>query len=528
MDADVLIVGAGASGGALAGRLSQISDRSVLVLEGGPVYTSQDQMPVELLQPASISAAAPGHPNNWAYLGEMRPGLRLPYPRGKGLGGSSSINGCYFIRGTKNDFDDWVKLGNDEWAYEKVLPFYKRAESDIDFNGKYHGTDGPIPVMREMKRAPEFTSAFNEACISLGFPEDPDKNAPSDGGVGPVPLNIANGMRVGTALGYLLPNMSRPNLRIIGNTVVERILFEDKKAVGVEALQDGRRTTYRAHEIVISAGALRSPQVLMLSGIGPADHLREHGITVVQNLPGVGQNLMDHPMVSASWESKVPLSRDLDSGALTSVLHWRAEDSELELLPFVIKNGDMMGIGDVLARPAKALAAMRGTSVSAVTRQARLMGNAMLGIIVLQEDSRGSVTLSSADPHDLAVLKWNLLTEKADLVRFREAVRVAHEVFRQQPLRSIGAKIAGLTAKTLGDDKALDEWVTGKIGGGHPSCTCRMGPESDPMAVVDQQLRVHGVEGLRVADTSIFPRIPARGPNCSAIMVGERLAEFLD
>ena len=527
MDSDVLIVGAGATGGALAGRLSEMSDRSVLVLEGGPVYESVDDMPRELLQPSNLAAAAPGHPNNWAYMGEATPGLRLPYPRGKGLGGSSSINGCYFIRGTVDDFDYWAKLGNDEWTYEKVLPFYKKLEADQDFGGEYHGTDGPIPVKRDRGLAPEITSAFDESCIALGFPRDPDKNTPSEGGVGPIPLNVANGRRVGTALGYLLPNLSRPNLRILGEVVAERLVFEGTRAVGVEALHNGRRTIYRANEIVISAGALRTPQILMLSGIGPADHLRQHGIDIVEDVPGVGQNLMDHPLVSGSWDADAPLSKDLNRGSITSALHWHAEGSQLEIFPFVMKNGDMFGIGDVLARPGKALTATRGTSVKAITRQVRLMAHAMLGIAVLQEDSRGTVTLASSDPHESPVIKWNLLAEATDRARFREAVRVANEIFQQGPLRSIGAKLVGLSSKALRDDKALDEWVEGRVGSGHPSCTCRMGPESDPLAVVDQRFRVYGVEGLRVADTSVFPSLPSRGPNCSAIMLGERAAEFL-
>ena len=203
---DVIIVGAGSSGGALAGRLTeQQPDCNVLVLEAGPVYTSMEDMP-RAPSPTSIAAAAPGHPNNWAFLAELRPGFKIPYPRGKGLGGSSSINGCYFIRGTREDFDTWSHLGNTEWSYEKAFPYYNRAERDEDFSNQYHGTDGPIPVRREPPdRASEFTPRFDAACRDLGFPDDPDKNAPSDGGVGPVPLNIADGRRMGTALGHLCP-----------------------------------------------------------------------------------------------------------------------------------------------------------------------------------------------------------------------------------------------------------------------------------------------------------------------------------
>jgi choline dehydrogenase len=500
----------------------------VLVLEAGHVYRSVEEMPDELLLPTSIAAAAPGHPNNWAYLAEMRPGFKVPYARGKGLGGSSSINGCYFIRGTEGDFDTWGRLGNAEWTYEKVLPYYKRSESDQDFADEYHGGDGPIPVKREpMERAREFTTRFEAACRELGFPGDPDKNAPSEGGVGPVPMNIADGRRAGTALRYLLPALDRPNFEIVGNAEVQRVIIQGKKAVGVEAVVAGIPTKLYANEIVLSAGALRSPQLLMLSGIGPADHLTGHGIEVVEDLSGVGQNLTDHAMIMASWDSRVDLPKRLDQGALTSVLHWQDEGSPLEILPFVTRSGDMMSTANVLERPAKAIGAMRGVSVRAVARQMQAMRHALLAISVMHEDSRGSVSLASPNPTDMPVLRWNLLAADVDRVRFRAAVRLADAIFRSEPMQEIGAKIVGLSKKVVRRDREIDGWVEGLITGGHPSCTCKMGPSSDPSAVVDQYLRVHGVESLRVADTSVFPTMPSRGPNATAIMIGDRLADFI-
>ncbi|MFD6065264.1 mycofactocin dehydrogenase MftG [Rhodococcus wratislaviensis] len=526
---DTIIVGSGSTGGALAGRLSEDPGRSVLVLEGGPVYSSRSDMPFELLSPSSIGAAAPGHPNNWAYPAELRPGMRYPYPRGKGLGGSSSLNGCYFIRGTKDDFDSWAKDGNEAWAFERVLPSFKRGEADADFRTDAHGHDGPIPVMREpLDRAPEFTSAFHSACHALGFEEDPDKNDPrARGGVGPVPVNIAGGQRIGTALGYLLPAVGRPNLEILGNAPALKIVTKGRRAVGVVAVVEGTTRTFYGDEIVISAGALRSPHLLMVSGIGPAAELRKHGIDVVQDLPGVGMNLTDHPMVSAAWDSDVPFAKFADRAVLTSVLHWQDEGSELEILPFVAKNGDMLSATDVLERPRQALSALKGTSIKAVTRQARSLKHAMLGIVVLEEASRGQVSLASGNPSDMPVLRWNLLSSGVDRVRFRAAVRMAHELFQSPDLRRIGASIVGLNAKLVSDDTAIDNWVSEKISAGHPSCTCRMGPDSDPTAVVDQYLRVYGIDGLRVADTSAFPSITTRGPNATAMMMGEHLAQMM-
>jgi choline dehydrogenase len=525
---DVIVVGGGSSGGALAGRLAQASDKRILVLEGGPVFSSAQEMPPALLQPGNMSAGAPGHPNNWGYMAEIRPGLRHPFPRGKGMGGSGSINGCLFMRGSREDFAGWASAGNDEWSFEKVLPIYKRMESDRDFSGDYHGSDGPIPVNREtVGQVPEFTKAFVESCRSLGFADDPDKNAPSSGGVGPVPTNIENGRRVAAALGYLIPAMQRPNFSIIGNAVAQRVVFEGKKAVGVQALVDGKLQVFRGAEIVLSAGALRTPQLLMVSGIGPADHLRSLGIDVVQNLPGVGQNLTDHATLHAAWEASVDVPKTPDRGPITALLNWNAEGVPLQIIPFVQKSGDMMGAGDVLERPMKALSAMRGTSVKAVTKQALLQRHPLLGITLYRTQSRGSISLRSADPQDAAEIKFNLLSAAADFAGLRECTRVANEIFHSPALKAIEGRIVGLETSDLKDDASLDKWIAGKIGSGHPSCTAKMGPAADPMAVVDQYLRVHGVEGLRVVDTSAFPQLTTRGPNATAMMLGDRAADFL-
>jgi choline dehydrogenase len=525
---DVIIVGSGSSGGALAGRLSADSDRRVLVLEAGPVYRSEGEMPAELLIPVSAASAAPGNPHNWALPAEMRPGLSFPYPRGKTIGGSSSLNGCYFIRGTKDDFDTWAKLGNDLWSYDQVLPFFRRSETDQDFHDEYHGTEGPIPVRREsLDRSPVFTPAFTDACRSLGFADAPDKNAPANDGVGPVPFNIRGGHRVGTALGYLIPAMARPTFRIIGDAVAQRVVFEGTRAVGIEALVDGKAQVFRAPEIVISAGALKTPQLLMLSGIGPADHLREHQIPVLADLGAVGQNLMDHAVVHVPWDSNLDLPRITDRGAMTTVLNWQGTHSQLEIMPFLLTSGELLGAWDVLKRPIKAVEAMRGTSARAVWRQMRGLRHATVIMSLMHGQSRGSVTLRSNDPNAHPVLRWNLCSVDADKESYREATRVLWDLYNAPAMRPINPSLVGFSKKMVANDDAIDEYVWNHLASGHPAGTCRMGPSSDENAVVDQELRVRGVEGLRVADTSVFPAMPSRGPNATAMMIGERLADLL-
>jgi choline dehydrogenase len=525
---DVIVVGSGSSGGALAGRLSDDPNRRVLVLEAGPIYHALEEMPDELTIPVSAASAAPGNPHNWALPAEMRPGFSFPYPRGKTIGGSSSINGCYFIRGTQEDFDGWAKLGNDLWSYDQVLPFFKRIERDEDFHDEYHGSDGPIPVRREpIDRAPVFTPAFTDACRELGYPEAPDKNAPANDGVGPVPFNIGDGHRVGTALGYLIPAMARPNFRIIGNAFVQRVLFDGTRAIGVEVLVDGEATTFHAPEIVISAGALQSPKLLMLSGIGPANHLREHDIDVRSDLGAVGQNMMDHQTVHAPWDSNVDLPHLTDRGAMTTVLNWQGEHAQLEIMPFLLKSGELLGAWDVLKRPIKAIEAMRGTSPRAVWRQMRGLNHATVIISVMHGQSRGTVALRSADPSATPILKWNMCSAEADKESFREGARVLWDLYNSRAMKKLNPGIVGFSKQMIADDAAIDHYVWNHLASGHPSGTCRMGPASDDNAVVDQELRVRGVEGLRVADTSVFPAMPSRGPNATAIMVGERLADLM-
>lgn len=530
---DVLIVGAGSTGSVLASRLSERPDCSVLLLEAGDTYSSLAEVPSSVLNPADISESMPGAPHNWTLPATLMPGLQMPVPRGKGMGGSSSINGTYFERGTRADFDTWVKLGNEAWSYDQVLPYYKRSETDLDFAGDGHGQSGPIHVRREPRdRSPEFTGAFTDACVELGFPEEPDKNSGASGGVGPVPLNIDNGHRQSTAITYLLPALARPNLTIQGHALARKVLIEGGRAVGVEADVAGQRRRIRAQRVILSAGALRSPQLLMLSGIGPAAHLQEHGIDVLVDLPGVGENLMDHPELSMQWDLPGKHLATPGRGVLTSALNWTAEGSErtddLEILPFVATAAEMMQITKMIRRPKQGLAALKDTSMKFLIEQAKALRFPFTVIGLQQEESRGTVKLASADPEKLPVLNWNLLAVENDRHRMREAVRVTWEIFNSGPMKAVKGRAVNLHPADLADEKSLDSWIQQHVFAvGHPSCTCRMGPDGDELAVVDQYGSVRGVAGLTVADTSIYPILTSRGPNATAIMLGERLADVL-
>lgn len=531
---DVIVVGAGSSGAALATRLSERASRSVLLLEAGASYDSIDRFPPELLDPADMTSSMPGHPSNWSPMGSLMPGFSTPIPRGKVVGGSGSLNGAYFVRATKADHDRWSAAGNDRWSWEESLPFYKRSESDRDFQNAAHGTEGPIVVKRASHdRAPEFTEGFTRACLELGFPEESDKNDEGVGGVGPVPLNVHDGVRVSSAIGYLLPNLGRPNLCVRGNAFVRRVVFEGSRAVGVEVDLEGKRQTVRAEEVVIASGALRTPQLLMLSGIGPGDHLREHGIDVLHDSQGVGRNLMDHPEIMAPYEFDVEMPNMPGRGLMTSALNWTAKDSpcatDLEILPFVTAMGDSMDKMSPLRHPLKTLRAMRGMSLKALRSQTRARALPFIVMGVMQVESRGSVELASADPETNPTIQHGFLEPESDRRRFREAATVLNELFRTKHLRSHSGEVQGLATAVGGGADELDHWIKGHLFlAGHPSCTCKMGSAADETAVVDQYARVHGVERLRVVDTSIFPSVPTRGPNATAIMFGERVAAFFD
>jgi len=492
---DLVIVGAGSSGCALAARLAD-AGRRVLLLEAGADHPRPEDFPRELRDAATLEAAAPGHPANWDLPAVVTGKRTVRVPRGRVVGGSSSLNGGYFVRGTRADFDGWAAAGNDLWSYEAVLPAFRRLEADRDFGDRpEHGADGPVPVRRPRTGHP-LADLFGEAAAELGFPAEPDKNADGgEPGFGPIPFNIVDGVRVNAAMAYLSPRRDDPALTVRGGVRVRRVLVEQGRAVGVETDDE----VVRAAEVVLSAGAVGSPHLLLLSGIGPADGLRAVGLPVVADVPGVGADCTDHPDVYVAY---APASRPPEPPELPP-LHSVLNTGDLEIQPWL--------------RPFSALGLDPGGS-----------DDLLLRVALQQEDSRGRLGLAGSDPTAPPRLEYRYLGEESDRRRMREGVRLAAELLRTRACASLGAVRTNLPDDVLADDRELDRWIGRHVGTAvHLSGTARMGHDGDPRAVVDQRLRVRGVEGLRVVDTSVMPRVTSRGPAATAVMLGERGAELM-
>ena len=523
---DFVIVGSGSAGSVLASRLSEDGKNSVLVLEyGGSDRGPFIQMPSALSYPMNMSLY------NWGFESEPEPhldGRRLATPRGKVIGGSSSINGMVYVRGHARDFDTWEEMGARGWGYRHVLPYFKRMEHSHGGEEGWRGTHGPMHVRRGSRRNPLY-QAFVEAGRQAGYPVTEDYNGRQQEGFGAMEMTVHHGVRWSAANAFLRPALKRPNLTLVTQAYARRILLEGKRAVGVEYDVAGELHVARARrEVVIAASSINSPKLLQVSGIGAPEVLKAAGVEVKHALPGVGENLHDHLEVYFQMQSKEPVT-------LYSKLNWFSKSLiGLEWLMFGTGLGatnHFESCGFIRSRAGIQYpdiqyhflpAAMRYDGKAAFNNH-----GFQVHVGPMRTKSRGHVRIASADPKENPRILFNYMSHPDDWTEFRSCIRLTRELFLQPAMQKYaGAEIQ--PGKDVQSDEAIDAFIRQHCESAyHPCGTCRMGEASDPMAVVDAECRVIGIEALRVADSSIMPQVTNGNLNAPTLMIGEKASDHI-
>jgi choline dehydrogenase len=520
---DYIVVGAGSAGAVIAARLSESGKFSVLLLEAGAKSHFWSTIPVGFAKLIDNPAA------NWLYNSEPEDataGRSIPVPRGKLLGGSSSINGMVFVRGQAEDFDMWAQLGNRGWSYQDVLPHFKRLESFEGGQDEFRGADGPIKVKVNRESGPLVQALF-DACESVGIPTNTDYNGASQEGMAITQASINAGKRMSTARCYLEPARNRANLTIETHALARSLIVEDGRCVGVRYHADGAPREARANaEVIVSAGAINSPQLLELSGIGQPDVLAAHGVALQHALPGVGENLRDHYAPRLKWAIKVRNVTYNDNMRGVGLIR--------EVLNYVFKREGFLAMS---AAPMRAYVKSReglispdvGVSFSAFHMTPNFALSKEPGLTgishQLRPESQGTIHLKSSDPTAAPAIRHNFLSAELDRQVTLAGIRITRGIMAAPAMNPYcGEELA--PGPALGNDDELLDWVKATAETTyHPVGTCKMG--SDPMAVVDERLRVHGIAGLRVADASIMPTLTSGNTNAPSIMIGEKAASMI-
>lgn len=523
---DYLIVGGGSAGCVLASRLSEDPNTTVALLEAGPVDSN-----VLIHCPAGLAGLAKFSLLGWGLNTVPQPGLngRSGYqPRGKVLGGSSSLNAMVYIRGQHQDYNHWAAQGNPGWSWDDVLPYFKRSEHNERGADDFHATGGPLNVM-DLRSPNRFGELFVQAAEQAGHSRNPDFNGASQEGVGVYQVTHKNGERFSAAKAYLTPNLSRPNLHVFTGAHTTRILLEKKRAVGVEFVHEGALKQLKCQrEVLLCAGAIQSPQILMLSGIGPHNHLLESGIATQHHLPGVGQHLHDHPDIVQVVH--VPDGTDLVGLSLTGGVHtlkgifdWRNRRTGMLTTNFAEAGGFIKSQPDE-ATPDLQLHFVIGKLINH-GRTLTWGHGYSCHVCILRPLSRGSVRLASKDPMALPLVDPDFLSHRDDMERMVRGFKLMRTILEQPALARFGGRELNATALAKTDTQ-IEQVIRERADTiYHPVGTCRMGPTD--MDVVDAQLRVHGMQGLRVVDASIMPRVVSGNTNAPVMMIAEKAADMI-